>query len=311
MNPTESHDLAIVGGGPAGLACALYATRYGIDAITVEKGAFGGQISTTPEVDNYPGLPEIAGRDLGEQLYEHAKSLGASILQDEVTNLSKTTDGFELECYGVTLKAKAVVYTAGAQPRMAGFAGEDSFRGRGVSYCATCDGMFYRDKDIYVVGGGNTACEEALYLSKIGKQVTMIVRKDRMRAAQSLQDKISNSDSIVVRYQTKIESIEGEMLPSKITLRSLATNEVETIECDPGSYGIFVAVGHDADAALVASLVDLASDGSIITDDSMATKTSGLFCAGDVREKPLRQVVTAVSDGAVAAQSAMRYLDSI
>lgn len=311
MIATESHNLVIVGGGPAGLACALYATRYGIDAITVERGAFGGQISTTPEVDNYPGLPQITGRDLGEQLYEHAKLLGASILQDEVTSLSKTADGFELECYGVTLKAKAVVYTAGAQPRMAGFAGEDSFRGRGVSYCATCDGMFYRGKDIYVVGGGNTACEEALYLSKMGKQVTMVVRKDRMRAVQSLQDKISNTNSISVRYQTKIESIEGEMLPSKIRLRSLVNDEVETIECDPGSFGIFVAVGHDADAALVAGLVDLAADGSIITDDSMATKTPGLFCAGDVREKPLRQVVTAVSDGAVAAQSTMRYLDSI
>ena len=311
MIATESHDLVIVGGGPAGLACALYATRYGIDAITVERGVFGGQISTTPEVDNYPGLPQITGRDLGEQLYEHTKSLGASILQDEVTSLSKTADGFELECYGVTLKARAVVYTAGAQPRMAGFAGEDSFRGRGVSYCATCDGMFYRDKDIYVVGGGNTACEEALYLSKLGRQVTMIVRKDRMRAARSLQDKISSTNSITVRYQTKIESIEGEMLPSKITLRSLVNNEVETLECDPGSFGIFVAVGHDADTALVAGLVDLASDGSIITDDSMATKTPGLFCAGDVREKPLRQVVTAVSDGAVAAQSTMRYLGSI
>ena len=311
MIATESHNLVIVGGGPAGLACALYATRYGIDAITVERGAFGGQISTTPDVDNYPGLPQITGRDLGEQLYEHAKLLGASILQDEVTSLSKTADGFELECYGVTLKAKAVVYTAGAQPRMAGFAGEDSFRGRGVSYCATCDGMFYRGKDIYVVGGGNTACEEALYLSKMGKQVTMVVRKDRMRAVQSLQDKISNTNSISVRYQTKIESIEGEMLPSKIRLRSLVNDEVETIECDPGSFGIFVAVGHDADAALVAGLVDLAADGSIITDDSMATKTPGLFCAGDVREKPLRQVVTAVSDGAVAAQSTMRYLDSI
>ena len=311
MIATESHNLVIVGGGPAGLACALYATRYGIDAITVERGAFGGQISTTPEVDNYPGLPQITGRDLGEQLYEHAKLLGASILQDEVTSLSKTADGFELECYGVTLKAKAVVYTAGAQPRMAGFAGEDSFRGRGVSYCATCDGMFYRGKDIYVVGGGNTACEEALYLSKMGKQVTIVVRKDRMRAVQSLQDKISNTNSISVRYQTKIESIEGEMLPGKIRLRSLVNDEVETIECDPGSFGIFVAVGHDADAALVAGLVDLAADGSIITDDSMATKTPGLFCAGDVREKPLRQVVTAVSDGAVAAQSTMRYLDSI
>ena len=310
MSNVTEHDLVIVGAGPAGLSSALYATRYGLDAITLERSAFGGQITTTSDVDNYPGLPGVGGAELGEAMRSHAESLGASFVQDEVTGLAVQDGRFVLSCYGATYSCRTLVYAAGAEPRRAGFVGEDTFRGRGVSYCATCDGMFYRNKRVIVIGGGNTACAEALFLSKLAAEVTMVVRKDHLRADESLKNAVSRNGKIKVRYLTKLASVEGAQFIESFAFEDVLTGETMREDVEPGSLGVFVAVGQKPSVDLVVPFVELANDGSILTDERMATKKPGLFCAGDVRSKPLRQVVTAVSDGAVAAHSAAAFLES-
>ncbi len=304
----QSHELVILGAGPAGLSAALYATRYGLDAVTIERGVYGGQITTTVDLDNYPGLPGVGGSELGELMHSHAESLGAAFLQDEVTSLEKSDDGFLLHCYSGDISCKALIYAGGAEPRHAGFAGEDEFRGRGVSYCATCDGMFYKDKQVFVVGGGNTACDEALFLATLASEVTLIVRKAQLRADEALQNAVTDNERIKVRYLTKITSVQGSTLVEKVVFANSETGTEEVLEFAPGTVGVFVATGQVPAVSLVEPFVELAVDGSAVTDDSMATKIAGLFCAGDVRHKPLRQVITAASDGAIAAHSAAEYL---
>ncbi len=311
MAETIEHELVIVGAGPAGLAASLYATRYGVDAITLERSAFGGQITTTADVDNYPGLPGVGGAELGELMRSHAESLGARFVQDEVTSLVAKDGKFFLECYGAKYVSSVLIYAAGAVPRLAGFTNEEAFRGRGVSYCATCDGMFYRGKHVIVIGGGNTACEEALFLAKLAAQVTLVVRKNELRADDSLKQAVLSCDNITVRYLTKIVSIEGARFIETIKFENTQTGEIETASFEAGSIGVFVAVGQKPSFELVEPYVETSSDGSVLTDERMATKTPGLFCAGDVRNKPLRQVLTAASDGAVAAHSAAEFLRSI
>ena len=308
MSAAAEHDLVIVGGGPAGLSAALYATRYGLDAVTIESGPFGGQITTTPDLDNYPGLPGVGGSELGELMHSHAESLGAVFASDEVIEISQVDGRFLTHCYGADYLSGALIYAAGARPRLAGFEGEESFRGRGVSYCATCDGMFYRNKDVFVVGGGNTACDEALFLSGLASNVTMVVRRDALRADAALAEKVASTENIKVRYLTKITSVKGETLIEEIVLSNTLTGECETLTFAPGTTGVFVAVGQNPNVGLIDRMVELAPDGSIQTDEVMAAKTPGLFVAGDVRNKPLRQVVTAASDGAVAAHTAAEFL---
>lgn len=204
--------------------------------------------------------------------------------------------------------ASSVIACMGATPRSAGFAGEDTYRGRGVSYCATCDGMFFRGKQVFVIGGGNAACEEALFLSEIASSVTIVLRRDRFRAPDGVVQKVLEKDNITVRYQTSIVELSGEAMPTTITFKDNASGEIHTESFEPGSFGIFVFTGTQPHTELVEHLVDLAPDGGILTDESMATRTPGLFAAGDIRSKRLRQVVTAVSDGAIAATSAYMFL---
>ena len=204
--------------------------------------------------------------------------------------------------------AKSVIACMGATPRPAGFVGEDKYRGRGVSYCATCDGMFFRGKQVFVIGGGNSACEEALFLSDIASSVTIVLRRDQFRAPEGVVNKVLAKDNISVRYQTSIVELSGEAMPTTITFKDNATGELYTESFEPGSFGIFVFTGTQPHTELVEHLVDLAPDGGIVTDDSMVTRTPGLFAAGDIRSKRLRQVVTAVSDGAIAATSAYAFL---
>lgn len=312
MSETTTHDLIILGGGPAGLAAAIYATRAGLDALTVEQGAFGGQITTTDEIDNYPGIEGVSGSELGTKMQEHAEHLGAKFAYDAISSVSRNDDGsFSLAGDDGTYEAKTLIYAAGATPRQAGFRGEDEFRGRGVSYCATCDGMFYTGKRVFIIGGGNSACEEAVFLSRFASEVTMVVRKDHLRALSSNQRQVEANDKITVRYLTSITSLEGEGLPTKVTFKNNETGVESTEEFDPGSFGVFVSVGHVPQVDLVRDFVDLADDGSIIVDEHMASKTPGLFCAGDVRHTPLRQVLTAAADGAIAATSAALHLGEL
>lgn len=310
MNDIAAFDLAIIGGGPAGYSAGLYAARAGVNALVIEQGMPGGQIATSDEIDNYPGIPSISGSEIGTRMQEHAEAAGAQTAYAMVNAVELGDDGcFVIRTDQVDYVAPAVIAAMGATPRPAGFEGEDSFRGRGISYCATCDGMFYRGKEIFVIGGGNSACEEALYLSRIASHVTMVVRRDRFRAPKGMVDRVLSRENITVRYLTSIVKVEGERLLNAITFRDNATGSITREEFPEGSFGIFVFTGNDPQTSLIEGLVDLGPDRGVLTDETMATRTPGLYCAGDIRTKGLRQVITAASDGAIAATYAYRYLD--
>lgn len=303
-------DVAIIGGGPAGYSAAIYAARANLTTTVFEQGMSGGQIATTNEIENYPGISLLSGAELGERFQQHAEGLGARVEWSMVTGIDYDADAAKFTIHhdrGDTV-AKCVIACMGATPRPAGFIGEDTYRGRGVSYCATCDGMFFRGKQVFVIGGGNAACEEALFLSDIASSVTIVLRRDQFRAPDGVVKKVLTKDNISVRYQTSIVELSGETMPTTITFKENATGETYAETFDPGSFGIFVFTGTQPHAELVDHLVDLAPDGGILTDESMATRTPGLFAAGDIRSKRLRQVVTAVSDGAIAATSAYAIL---
>lgn len=309
---TSDHpiDVAIIGGGPAGYSAAIYAARANLTTTVFEQGMSGGQIATTNEIENYPGIPLLSGAELGERFQQHAEGLGAQVEWSMVTGIDYDADAakFTIHHDRGDKEAKSVIACMGATPRPAGFVGEDTYRGRGVSYCATCDGMFFRGKHVFVIGGGNAACEEALFLSDIASSVTIVLRRDQFRAPDGVVRKVLARDNISVRYQTSIVELSGETMPTTIIFKDNATGETYAETFAPGSFGIFVFTGTQPHTELIDHLVDLASDGGILTDESMATRTPGLFAAGDIRSKRLRQVVTAVSDGAIAATSAYAFL---
>lgn len=312
MEDEKIYDVAIIGAGPAGASAALYAARSSMSTAIIEQGMPGGQIATTDVIDNYPGLPDVSGPELGQRMLDHAEAAGAEIVYAMVTGLERAENGtFVIQTDGDAIFALSVIVATGAAPRTVGFVGEDTFRGRGVSYCATCDGMFYRGKNVFVVGGGNSACEEGLYLSHIAKSVTMVVRRDEFRAPKGRVDSLLTRDNVSVRYSTSIAEVSGEQLISAITFTDNKTGCSVTETFPQGSVGVFVFAGTDPIVELVAPLVDRAPDGGVLTDDGMATRTPGLYCAGDMRSKRLRQVVTAVSDGAIAATSAYSYVEGL
>lgn len=309
----QTHDLVIIGAGPAGLTAAIYADRAAVDALTVEQGNFGGQLNLTDLVDNYPGIESVSGFELAQKMHAHAEHLGAKFSFDIVESLSHDpeTGLFTLQGMGEAYQAKTVILASGGTPRPAGFVNEDVFAGHGVSYCATCDGMFYKDKRCFVVGGGNTACEEADFLTRFASQVTMVVRKDHMRAQAELIRKVQENPKIDVRYECAIDALEGDEMPSAIVFRNTKTGETWREEFEPGSFGVFVFIGSIPTSQLAEGLAEKNANGEILTNDRMETKTPGLYAAGDVREKPLRQIITACADGAQAATSAALFLGNM
>jgi thioredoxin reductase (NADPH) len=310
MPDIQYKDLVIVGAGPAGLSASIYAQRALLDTVTLEQQSIGGQVILTSEVDNYPGVPHTDGFTLTDAMQRQAEDLGATIRLENVEKIERnsSSDGFVVHTPESTYAAKAVIVSGGATPRHAGFDGEDSFGGRGVSYCATCDGMFYRGKNVFVIGGGNSAAEEALFLTKFADKVTMVVRKDHLRAQAAVAKAVEDNEKIDIRFETSIVAVDGGDLMSSVTFRNTATGETTTETYDEGSFGIFVFVGRVPASKLVGDLVDVDEQGYIITNERMETKTPGLFAAGDVRQKPLRQIITAASDGAIAATSVSAYL---
>lgn len=308
-NTSKQRDLVIIGAGPAGLTAAIYAQRALLDTVTLEQEAVGGQVILTSGVDNYPGVPHTDGFTLVDTMQKQAEDLGASITMSNVTGIERHEGGgFAVVTPDVTYETRSVILAGGATPRHAGFEGEERFAGHGVSYCATCDGMFYRNKQVFVVGGGNSAAEEALFLTRFASQVTMVVRKDHLRAQAAVAREVEDNPKVSVRFNTQIARIEGEKLPRSVTFRDTATGEEHVEEFDEGSFGIFVFVGRKPAAELVGGMAEVDGQGYIVTNDRMETRTPGLFAAGDVREKPLRQIITAAADGAVAATSAAAYL---
>ena len=303
-------DLIIVGGGPAGLSAALYAQRAMLDTLVFEKEAFGGQTILTSEIDNYPGVPHTDGYSLSEQMKSQAEEFGARFVTDMITSIEHDDESglFTVNASGGTYVSKSVVVAGGATPRLAGFEGENTYSGHGVSYCATCDGMFYRGKRVFVIGGGNSACEEAQFLTRFASQVTLVVRKDHLRAQAVVAKELEDNPKVEIRYLTSITAVDGGSLLKSVTFRDNATGETHVEEFDEGSFGVFVFVGRNPETGLVADLVDLDEQGYAITNERMETRTPGLFCAGDMRKKSLRQVITAAADGAIAATSAASFL---
>ena len=302
------YDVVIIGGGPAGLTAALYLARAKYRVVVVEKENFGGQITITHEVVNYPGVAKTSGKALTETMRQQAESFGAEFMLAEVEGLDlsgdvkkvKTSRG-ELECFGVLL-------ATGAHPRMVGFKGEEEFRGRGVAYCATCDGEFFTGKDVFVVGGGFAAAEEAVFLTKYARQVTILIRRDDFSCAASAADAARNHPKIRVLTNTEVDEVLGDNALRKIRYRNKLSGEVtEYAAADGDNLGVFVFAGYAPATDLVKDLGVLNEDGYVVTDRSMKTAVDGLYAAGDVCVKALRQVVTAVGDGALAATELEKY----
>ena len=310
MTDTVRKDLVIVGGGPAGLSAAIYAQRSLLDAVTLEREAVGGQVILTSEVDNYPGVPHADGFSLVDAMHAQATDLGAQVVMDPVSSVERdeATGRFLVRGASACYDCAALILAAGARPRHAGFEGEERFAGHGVSYCATCDGMFYRNKQVFVIGGGNSAAEEALFLTRFGSKVTLVVRKDHLRAQAAVVAELERNEKVEVTLMTSVVSLGGGELPSSVTLRDNATGATYVETYEEGSFGVFVLVGRTPETELVRGLAELDDAGYVLTDERMATQTPGLFVAGDARAKPLRQIVTAASDGAVAATSAAAFL---
>ncbi len=301
------YDLIIIGSGPAGLSAAIYAQRACLNTVVIEKtGISGGQILTTSEVDNYPGLPGIGGFDLGMKMHQHAENLNSQFVTGEVAKIAKIQDIFQITLTdGGILRSRTLIIATGASHQKLGIPGENSLTGMGVSYCATCDGAFFRGKDTAVIGGGDVAVEDAIFLARICRHVHVIHRRDRFRAAKVLSDRLLSLENVTVHWNSIPLSIVGENTVSGLTIEDKETKVQKTLDVN----GVFIAIGMAPDTDLVRGLIDLNPAGYIAADETCRTSVPGIFVAGDVRTKQLRQVVSAVSDGANAVYSAQRYLE--
>jgi len=304
---TLSPEVVVIGAGPAGLAAALYAGRARLSTVVLERGAAGGQASTTHLIENYPGFPDgVTGPDLMQRMQQQALRFGAEFRYSEVQGLAAAGDGrgFLIRTSDGDLRAPAVIIATGTEPVKLGVPGEDRLRGAGVSYCATCDGAFFRNRRVLVVGGGDSAIVEALFLTRFASRVTVVHRRDELRATKVLQEDAFKNPKIDFAWNSVVEEILGQDKVDGVILKDTKTGERRRMDAD----GVFVAVGSRPDTGFVAGLADLDPQGYVKTDDRMRTRTAGLFAAGDVRAKTVRQVVTAVADGAVAAVEAERYM---
>ncbi len=298
-------DVAIIGAGPAGLTAAIYASRAGMKTLIFEQMAPGGQITSTHKLENYPGFPGgIAGSDFSLALKEQAESFGAELRSEKILRMELGGQPKGIISSQGEYEAKTVILALGASPRKLGIAGEEEYTGNGVSYCATCDGAFFRGMEVCVVGGGDTALEDAIYLANLAKKVSVIHRRDTFRAQHVLVERARAKENIEFILDTVPVKIEGGMDLENILLKNAKTGEERSLPIA----GCFVAIGHEPDTRLVEGQVYLDSQGYIIAGENTLTNVPGVFAAGDVRTKTLRQVVTAVSDGAVAQQAAQEYL---
>ncbi len=299
------YDVIIIGSGPAGLSAAIYGQRARLNTLVLEKQPLsGGQILDTYEVDNYPGLPGMNGFDLGMKLREHADTMGASFVQNGVTKVEKTEEGFRVYTNKDTYDTRTVVFATGASHRKLMAPGEERLAGRGVSYCATCDGAFFRDKVTAVVGGGDVALGDALFLARVCKKVYLIHRRDQLRGAGILQEQVKKAENIEIIWDTQVEEILGEEQVEKIRLYNKKEDSRRELPVD----GVFVAVGIIPNSQLAEGLVSLDAGGYIVASEDGKTSLDGVFAAGDVRTKQLRQVITAAADGANVITSVEHFL---
>lgn len=299
-------DLAVIGGGPAGYTAALYGARAGLSVVLLEKLAPGGQMGTTDMVDNYPGFPEgVNGFELAMKMKAGAERFGAKTISAEVAGLELHGDVKSIQTKKETYKARTMVLATGAQPRELGVPHERELRGKGVSYCATCDGMFYRGKTVAVVGGGNTAVADALYLSRICEKVYLIHRRDKLRAPQVQQTNLEKAGNVEFIWDSQVKELLFEQRLTGLIIENKKTGERQELDCA----GVFIAVGQVPETGLFAGQVELDGSGYVKAGEDCCTNIPGVFAAGDLRAKPLRQIVTAAADGAVAAEAAQEFLD--
>lgn len=305
------YDAIIVGGGPAGLSAAIYMARARFHVLVIEKEKMGGQITITSEVVNYPGIFHTSGEKLTSEMIRQAKAFGAEFLSADVTGLELEGDYKTVHTSRGDFKALGLIYAGGAHPRLAGFTGETEFRGHGVAYCATCDGEFFTGRTIFVIGGGYAAVEEGLFLTKYGKKIIMVIRGDDFSIDSAAVEELKEHPQVTILYHTQVEKVEGDSAVRRVVLKDRKTGEETVYTADDGDfYGVFVFVGYAPENGLLQGKVDLNPQGYVITDRDQKTNIDGVYAAGDICVKNLRQVVTAVSDGAVAATSLEKYLGS-
>ena len=307
----DMYDVIILGAGPAGLAAGIYAGRSRLSTLIIEKGQDGGQIAITDMIENYPGqmLDGESGPSLVARMTQQTEKFGAERVADTIKEVHLTGDVKEVVCAKGTYRAHSIILATGASSRPIGCKGEQEFKGRGISYCATCDASFFEDLDVYVVGGGDSAVEEALYLTKFARNVTIIHRRDELRAAKSIQEKAFANPKIHFFWDSLVDEVGGDEIVQWMIVRNKKTGETRKVEAseEDGLFGVFGFIGLVPTTELFEGQVDM-ENGYILTDDDMHTNIPGVFAAGDMRKKSLRQVITAAADGAIAAMQAEKYI---
>ena len=297
-------ELIIIGAGPAGMTAAIYAADAGLSVRIIEKGMYGGQMTTTARIENYPGFKEIAGWELSQRMYECVSASGVQLTTEQAISIEKTGSRFKVNCKKSAFEADAVIIANGVVRRKLGIPGEEEYAGKGVSYCAVCDGNFFRGREVAVVGGGNSALEDAVYLAGVCSRVYLIHRRDEFRADEKYVRALSSFENIEKVLSHVPLGITGEGTVNGIEVRDLKTETVRTIPVS----GVFVATGLISDNDAFSTVVTLSEDGYIVSSEDCMTSTPGVFAAGDTRNKKLRQIVTACADGASAAKKALEYL---
>lgn len=304
----DTYDVIIIGGGPGGYAAALYAARASLTTLVLEKFSPGGQMATTDIVENYPGFAEgINGFELGMQMKQGAERFGVKTKLSEVKSVELMENPKLVHTSKETFEAKTVILATGAFPRELGLPNEQMLRGRGVSYCATCDGAFYRGKTVVIVGGGNTAVADAIFLAKICEKVYLVHRRDELRASKTYMEALEKTENIEFLWSSEVVEIQAEQFVTGIKVKSKKDDSVKEVSCD----GIFVAIGNIPNTDMLKGQVELDEAGYVLASETTETNIPGVFAVGDMRQKPLRQIVTAVADGAVAAKYAEEYVDSL
>lgn len=308
MSDDRMFDVIIAGAGPAGMTAAVYASRADLDTLMIERGIPGGQMANTEDVENYPGFEHVLGPDLSNKMFEHAKKFGAEYAYGDIKEVVDHGDYKLVKAGKHEYKTRTLIITTGAQYKKIGVSGEEELGGRGVSYCAVCDGAFFKQKDLVVIGGGDSAVEEGIYLTRFAKNVTIVHRRDELRAQKIIQQRAFDNDKIDFIWDTVVNTINGpDGKVSSVTLENRDTKETREFAAD----GVFIYIGMIPLSGAFKSLGITNDEGYIPTNENMETEVPGVFAAGDIREKELRQIVTATGDGSIAAQSAQGYIENL
>lgn len=308
MSDDRMFDVIIAGAGPAGMTAAVYASRADLDTLMIERGIPGGQMANTEDVENYPGFEHVLGPDLSNKMFEHAKKFGAEYAYGDIKEVVDHGDYKLVKAGKHEYKTRTLIITTGAQYKKIGVSGEEELGGRGVSYCAVCDGAFFKQKDLVVIGGGDSAVEEGIYLTRFAQNVTIVHRRDELRAQKIIQQRAFDNDKIDFIWDTVVNTINGpDGKVSSVTLENRDTKETREFATD----GVFIYIGMIPLSGAFKSLGITNDEGYIPTNENMETEVPGVFAAGDIREKELRQIVTATGDGSIAAQSAQGYIENL